>query len=134
MASDLGKDKDDQELVTKFITSLERRLAERTSSQAPAAIKKPSGAYTLTEAYEAILRVQTVNVHLRIAREMAPRVAEVGKPSWGKKPAAAYMASPACSHAAHVVMEAGYSQLAAAGPAVAGGSRACHNCGEMGHL
>jgi hypothetical protein len=32
LASDLGKDKDDQELVTKFVTSLDRRLAEQTSS------------------------------------------------------------------------------------------------------
>jgi hypothetical protein len=119
--------------VTKFITSLDRRLAEQTSSQAMAASKKPSGAYTLTEAYEAALRVQAVNVRLRIAREMAPRVGDVRKPRWGGKQAAAHMASPACSHAAHVPTDTGYPQLAAAGPAVAGGSGACHNCGETGH-
>jgi hypothetical protein len=133
LASDLGNDKDDQELVTKFIPSLDRRLAEQTSSQALAATKKPSGAYTLTEAYEAALRAQTVNVRLRIAREMAPRVADVGKPRWGGKPAAAHMASPACSHAAHVATDAGYPKLAAAGPTAAGGSGACHNCRETGH-
>jgi hypothetical protein len=103
LASDLGKDKEDQELVTKFITSLDRRLAKQTSSQALAATKKPSGAYTLilTAAYEAAVRVQTVNVRLRIAREMALRVEEVGKPRWGGKPAAAHMASPAGPCNAH---------------------------------
>lgn len=29
---DLGKDKEDQEWVTKFVTSLDRQLAEQTSS------------------------------------------------------------------------------------------------------
>jgi hypothetical protein len=119
--------------VIKFITSLDRRLAEQTSFQALSATLKSSSAFTLTEAYEAALRVETVNVRLRIAREMAPRVAEVGKPRWGEKRAAAHMACPACSHASHVVMKAGYPQLAAAGPAVGGGSGACHNCGEIGH-
>jgi hypothetical protein len=57
LARDLGKDKGDQELVIKFVTSLDRRLAEETSSQAMAATEKRAGAYTLEEAYEAALQV-----------------------------------------------------------------------------
>jgi hypothetical protein len=57
LARDLGKDKDDQELVTKFVTSLDWRLAEQTSAQAMAATAKPAGAYTLEEAYDAALQL-----------------------------------------------------------------------------
>jgi hypothetical protein len=83
LALDLSKDKEDQELVTKFVTSLDRRLAEQTSSQAMAATKKPTGAYTREEAYEAALRVQAVNTRLRIARELAPRWEIWGSPGGG---------------------------------------------------
>jgi hypothetical protein len=49
VARDLGKDKDDQALIMKFVTSLDRRLAEQASAQALAAMERPAGAYTLEE-------------------------------------------------------------------------------------
>lgn len=122
LATDLDKQGADQELVAKFITSLERRFAEQTSSQAMAATKEPGGAYTLDEAYEAALRVQSINSRLRIARELVPKVATPTPARWSPRPAAAHAATVAAP-----------TQLGAAGPAVGGGSGACHNCGEMGH-
>jgi hypothetical protein len=133
LTSNLGKDKKDQELVTKFVTSLDRRMAKQTSQQAMTATKESSRAYTLEEAYEAALRVQAVNTRLRIARDLTPRVGDVQKPRWGGKPVAAHVASPACPHAAHMAVEAEQLQLAAAGPAAPGGLGASHNCGETGH-
>jgi hypothetical protein len=76
LALDLGKDKDDQELVTKFVTTLDKRLAEQSSSQTMAATREPQEAYTLEEAYETTLRVQAVKTRLRIARNLAPKVGE----------------------------------------------------------
>ncbi|GAQ91508.1 hypothetical protein KFL_007970030 [Klebsormidium nitens] len=123
LALDLEKPEGDQELVTKFVTSLDRRLAEQTSSQALAATKEAGGAYTLDEAYEAALRVSAINARLKIARELAPRVADASRLRWSNKPAAA--------HAATVPAPV---QLVAAAPAApSGGSGACHNCGELGH-
>jgi hypothetical protein len=83
LARDLGKREDDQELVTKFVTSLDWRLAEQASSRAMIATKKPAGAYTLTEAYQAAVRAQTVNTRMKIARELIPRAAEASRPIWG---------------------------------------------------
>jgi hypothetical protein len=130
LALDLGKDKEDQELVTKFVTSLDRQLAEQTSFQAMVATKKPFWAYALKEAYEAALRVEAVNTRLRLARELAPKVGDMRKPRWGGNSVAVHMVSPVCSHATHLVTDAGHPQLTAAGPAAAGSSEACHNCGD----
>ncbi|GAQ87150.1 hypothetical protein KFL_003340140 [Klebsormidium nitens] len=128
LAEDLEKPKDDQELVTKFITSLDRRLAEQTSSQAMASTKQTGGAFTLEEAYEAALRMQAINTRLRIARELVPRTGDPSRARWGGRTGTAHAA-------AHVAVEAAPAQLAAVGPAVVltGGSGACHNCGEVGH-
>lgn len=87
-----------------------------------ASTKQENGAYTLDEAYEAALRVQAVSTRLRIAREMVPRAGEPVRPRWGVRPAAA-----------HAAIEVAPAQVAAAAPAVGGGSGACHNCGETGH-
>jgi hypothetical protein len=65
-------------LVTKFVTSLHRRLAEQASAQALAATERPAGAYTLEEVYRAALQVQAVSTRPRIARELNPRSTEVG--------------------------------------------------------
>ncbi|GAQ82455.1 hypothetical protein KFL_001110320 [Klebsormidium nitens] len=123
LAEDLDKQDADQELVTKFVTSLDRRFAEQASSQAMAATKEPGGAYTLDEAYEAALRVQSINSRLRIARELAPKAVEATRAQWGRKPAVA----------AHAAVVPAAPQLGAAAPAAEGGSGACHNCGEVGH-
>jgi hypothetical protein len=49
VARDPGKDKNDQALVTKFVTSLDRRLVEQASVQTLTAMERPAGAYTLEE-------------------------------------------------------------------------------------
>ncbi|GAQ93047.1 hypothetical protein KFL_012680020 [Klebsormidium nitens] len=119
LALDLEKPEGDQELVTKFVTSLDRRLAEQTSSQALAATKQAGGAYTLEEVYEAALRVSAINARLKIARELAPKPADAGRLRWSSKPAGAHAAT--VPEPVHLV--------AAAPVAPPGGSGACHNCG-----
>jgi hypothetical protein len=89
LALDLGKPLGDQELVTKFVTCLDRRLAEQANSQAMAGTAQAGGAYTLEEAYEAALRVTAMNARLKIAREQVPRVAEVSRTRGGGRPMAA---------------------------------------------
>jgi hypothetical protein len=143
LARDLGKDKGDQELVTKFVTSLDRRLTKVTSAQVMAVTEKPAAAYTLEEAYKAALQVQAVRARLRIARELAPRqmeagrlrarVTEVRRPEGGRRSTAAQAVSPASWHPGHVVRLADGSWLAASSPVAGGGSGSCHNCGETGH-
>jgi hypothetical protein len=80
------------------------------------------GAYSLEEAYDAALMVSAGNARLKIARELAPRTAEVSKPRWGSRPAGAHAA---------ILPEA--AQMVAAAPVAPGGSGACHNCREVGH-
>jgi hypothetical protein len=122
LAVDLEKPLKDKELVGKFVASLDRRLAEQTNTQAMASTVETGGAYSLEEAYDAALMVSAGNAWLKIARELAPRAAEVSRPRWGGKPAVAHAA---------VVPEV--AQMVAAAPAATGGSGACHNCGEVGH-
>jgi hypothetical protein len=122
LASDLEKPDGDQELVTKFVTSFDRRLAEQTSSQAMAATTQVGGAYTLDEAYEAALRVTSINARLRIARELVQKPVDAGRARWtGRQPVARVTTVVVPTH------------LAAAAPEAPGGSGACHNCGELGH-
>eukprot|EP00243_Klebsormidium_subtile_P005409 TRINITY_DN215_c0_g2_i2.p1 TRINITY_DN215_c0_g2~~TRINITY_DN215_c0_g2_i2.p1 ORF type:complete len:364 (+),score=89.29 TRINITY_DN215_c0_g2_i2:170-1261(+) len=94
LALDLGKPLGDQELVVKFVTSLDRRLAEQTNSQAMAGTAQAGGAYTLEEAYDAALRVTAMNARLKIAREQVPRVSEASRARGGGRPVAA-LAAPA---------------------------------------
>jgi hypothetical protein len=91
LALDLGKPLGDQELVTKFVTCLDRWLAKQTNSQA-AGTAQAEGAYTLKEAYEAALRVTAMNARLKIAREQVPRVSEASRARGGGRPMAAYAA------------------------------------------
>jgi hypothetical protein len=143
LARDLGKDKSDQELMTKFVTSLDKRLAEETSAQAMAATEKPAGAYILEKAYEAGLQVQAVCTRLRIARELAPReteawrpragVMEEGRPRREERPTVMQAVRSASRHSGHTVGGAERPRLAAAGPVAGGGLGPCHNCGETGH-
>jgi hypothetical protein len=74
-----------------------------------AATKKALGVYTLEEAYEAALHVRAMNTRMRIARELAPKTGDAGRPRWGGKPAAA-----------HVATLAGGAELPAAGPVAPG--------------
>lgn len=125
LAFDLEKRLDDQELATKFVTSLERRLSEQTHMQAMAHTRKPGGPYTLEEAYNASLRVQAASAKMRIARDLQPKpaAAEVSRARWVGRVAPA-----------HAALEEMPPQVAAAGPeAEPGGSGGCHNCGEQGH-
>jgi hypothetical protein len=68
LALDLEKSLSDQELVVKFVTALDRRLGEQTSTEAMASTLQSGGAYTLDEAYEAALLVSAANSRLRIAQ------------------------------------------------------------------
>lgn len=97
LALDLGKSLGDQELVTKFVTCLDRRLAEQTNSQAMAGTAQAGGAYTLEEAYEAALRVSAMNARLKIAREQVPRFFEPSRARGGSRHMAAH-AAPAVEH------------------------------------
>jgi hypothetical protein len=94
LAVDLDKSLSDQELVVKFVTALDRRLREQTSSQAMSSTLQPGGAYTLDEAYEAALMVSAANSRLRIARELLPRagVTDPARSRWGPR-------APAGAHA-----------------------------------
>jgi hypothetical protein len=121
LALDMEKPLKDKELVGKFVASLDRRLAEQTNTQAMASTVETGGAYSLEEAYDAALMVSAGNARLKIARELAPRTAEVSRPRWGSKPAAAHAAT----------MPEAVQMVAA--PVAMGGSGACHNCGEVGH-
>ncbi|GAQ84327.1 hypothetical protein KFL_001850020 [Klebsormidium nitens] len=94
LALDLGQPLGDQELVTKFVTCLDRRLAEQTNLQAMAGTAQAGGAYTLDEAYEAALRVTAMNARLKIAREQVPRISEASRARGGGRPVAA-LAAPA---------------------------------------
>jgi hypothetical protein len=125
LALDLEKSLSDQELVVKFVTALDRRLGEQTSTQAVASTLQSGGAYTLDEAYEAALMVSSANSRLRIARELLPRAVgtDAARSRWGPR-------APAGAHAA-IVEHA--PMAAAAPPGGPGGSGACHNCGEQGH-
>jgi hypothetical protein len=67
LALDLDKSLSDHELVVKFVTGLDRRLGEQTSTQAIASTLQFGGAYMLNEAYEAALMVLAANSRLRIA-------------------------------------------------------------------
>jgi hypothetical protein len=143
LARDLVRDKDDQELVTKFITSLDRRLAEQISAQAMAATERQAGPYTLEEAYDAAIQVQAMSTRLRIARELAPRPAEAKGPKagaaeaertkWREGAAATHGASSTGRHAGHWATRMERPWVAAAGPVAGGGPGVCHNCGEAGH-
>jgi hypothetical protein len=59
--------------------------------------------------------------------------AEVWKPRWGGRPAAAQAAYPVDPHAEYVAGRTARLWLAAAGLVVKGGPGACHTCGETGH-
>jgi hypothetical protein len=126
LALDLEKSLSDQELVVKFVTALDRRLGEQTSTQAIASTLQSGGAYTLDEAYEAALMVSAANSRLRIARELLPRAGgtDPARPRWGPR-------APAGAHAAMV--ERAPMAAAAAPLGGEGGSGACHNCGGQGH-
>jgi hypothetical protein len=93
LAMDLGKLLGDQELVTKFVTCLDRRLAEQTNLQAMAGTAQARGAYMLEETYGAALRVTAMNARLKIAREQVPKVFEAGK-AQGDGRAVAALAAP----------------------------------------
>jgi hypothetical protein len=80
LALDLGEPLGDQELVVKFVTSLDRRLGDQTNSQALAGTSQAGGAYTLEEAYEAALRVTAMNAGLKIAREQVPKFLRQAEP------------------------------------------------------
>jgi hypothetical protein len=70
--------------------------------------------------------VSAANSRLRIARELLPRAggADLARTRWSPR-------APVGAHAA--VMERAPMAAAAATPGGPGGSRACHNCGELGH-
>jgi hypothetical protein len=125
LALELEKSLSDQELVVKFVTALDRRLGEQTSSQALSSTLRPEGAYTLDEAYEAALIVSAANSRLRSARELLPRAqaANLARSRWGPR-------APADTHAA----SAGRAPMAAAAapPAWHGGPGACHSCARGG--
>jgi hypothetical protein len=125
LALDLEKSLGDQELVVKFVTALDRRLGEQTSTQAMAATLQSGGAYTLDEAYEAALMVSATNSRLRIAKELLPRAvgADAARSRWG----------PRAPAVAHVAILEHAPMAAAAPPGGPGASGACHNCGEQGH-
>jgi hypothetical protein len=153
LALNLEKSLSDQELVVKFITALDRRLGEQTSSQAMSSTLQAGGAYTLDEAYEAALMVSAANSRLRIARELLPRAVgtEQARSRWGPRAlegthaavagrtlmAAAAAPSgwqgvPGSCHNCTGGLQSPMAAVAAP-PGGPGGSGACHNCGEVGH-